>query len=109
MARKKRPNITNIVPTSITPATSVQRYMQEVERRRLAVLQQISQLPIAVLIWGPAVSAGSPVSTARQLLRDELLQKNHLARFSEDLYDPNLPFSLIAQQVSHVQSHDIVF
>lgn len=96
---------TNII---LPLSTQALEYMQEVERRRLDILAKMSRLPVATLIWGPAPSTGSIIAQTRILLRDTLIQKGHLARFSEDLYDPNLQRSLLAQQIAQVESHDIV-
>jgi hypothetical protein len=85
------------------------RYLVEVNRRRTAVLQAVTKLPIAVLIWGPAPTAGTPASDARSRLKDELIKNGHLAQFSEELVEPGLPFSLELQQLSHVEAYDIVF
>lgn len=86
-----------------------QEYLKEVENRRLEVLSRMSRLPVAALIWGPTPSARTPISDTRLLLRETLIQRGHLARFSEELYDPNLERSLIAQQIAQVEAFDIVF
>lgn len=80
-----------------------------VERKRLQVLKRIQGLPIAALIWGPAPEAGTPLSEARSMLRDELVSDGHLARFSEELLDLDSSHSVLAQQVAQAESHDIVF
>ena len=85
------------------------RYRQEVDRRRTAVLGAVRSLPIAVLIWGPAPSATSTAANIRSELKDELLRAGHLAHFSEELVDTALPYSLELQQLSHVEAYDIVF
>jgi hypothetical protein len=91
----------------LTP--EAERYRHEVDRRRAAVLQAVSNLPIAVLIWGPAPTAGTPAASARNHLKEELLRTGHLAHFSEELVDPASPFSLELQQLSHVEAYDIIF
>jgi hypothetical protein len=80
-----------------------------VERKRLQVLEVIRSLPIAALIWGPAPDSASVQAQARRLLRDELLKDGHLARFSEELFDPTSPYSVLIQEVAQAESHDIVF
>jgi hypothetical protein len=91
----------------LTPAAK--RYQEEVERRRLAALEAVDDLPIAVLIWGPSPTAPTPLSDTRVKLRDELIRNGHLAQFSEDLIDPLSHHGLQVQQLSHLESHDIVF
>jgi len=86
-----------------------ERYLVEVEQRRLAVLSAVSRLPIGVLIWGPAPTGDSRVAQARRLLRDEMIRRGHLAQFSEDLLLKDSTYSVQLQQLSHVEAADIVF
>jgi len=85
------------------------RFEDEVERRRLESVARIKEVPISVLIWGPSPTAHSPLSETRFKLREALQSRGHLARFSEELYDPNMELSMLAQQVTHVEAFDIVF
>jgi hypothetical protein len=84
-------------------------FEDDVERRRLDALARMDSLPVAVLIWGPAPRAGTPVALTRTKLRDTLATDGHLARFSEDLFDPTSKHSLLAQQVAQAEAYDIVF
>jgi hypothetical protein len=61
------------------------------------------------LIWGPAPAAATPAGSTRLQLRDALIDDGHLAQFSEDLIDPSSNRSIQLQQLTHVQSHDVVF
>jgi hypothetical protein len=79
-----------------------------INKRRLEALARIGNVPIAVLIWGPAPSSGTPVALTRVRLREELAARGHHARFSEDLFDPNSQFSVLAQQVAQAEAFDIV-
>jgi hypothetical protein len=85
------------------------RFEDEVEQRRVEALERIDRIPIAVLIWGPAPQVGTPVAEARQLLRDTLCSDGHLARFSEELFDPGNHHSILAQQVAQAEAYDIIF
>lgn len=82
-------------------------FANHIEQLRQQSLQRIQSIPIAVLIWGPVPT--STEGTVRLQLRDELQTRGHLANFSEDLIDPRSPHSVMAQQATHVESHDIVF
>ena len=93
--------------TPLSP--EAERYREAVDHRRAAVLQQVRKLPIAVLIWGPAPTAGTTAASVRSQLREELVRNGHLAQFSEELVDPGSPFGLQIQQLSHVEAYDIVF
>lgn len=81
----------------------------EVERLRCDALARIDRIPIAALIWGPAQNGKTATSDVRSRLRDVLLKHGHLARFSEELLDPNSRRSNFAQQVAQAEAHDIVF
>lgn len=85
------------------------RFEEDVERRRLEALLRIQRLPIAGLIWGPNPTSGTPTAQARQLLRDTLRTNGHLARFSEELIDPNSSLSILTQQVAQAEAYDIIF
>lgn len=84
-------------------------FAEHIEQRRREALAQIDSIPIAALIWGPAPTAGTPISDARVRLRDELSARGHLARFSEELVDPALPYSIFSQQLAQAKAFDIVF
>jgi hypothetical protein len=49
------------------------------------------------------------MANVRTTLRDTLVNLGHHVRFSEDLIDPDLSLSILAQQVTHVEAFDIVF
>lgn len=85
------------------------QFEELIEQRRQEALAQIGKVPIAALIWGPAPTAATPVSNTRVLLRDTLNSQGHHARFSEDLFDPALPYSNFAQQLAQAKAFDIVF
>jgi hypothetical protein len=82
-------------------------FAAQVEMLRQQSLQRIESIPIAALIWGPA--ATSPDGAVRRQLKEELEKRGHLANYSEDLIDLSSSHSVMAQQVAHAESHDIVF
>ena len=84
-------------------------FADEIERKRLEAVQRIQSIPIAVLIWGPDPSSGTPIAQVRSTLKKVLNNNGHHARFSEELIDPNLPLSILAQQITHAEAFDIVF
>ena len=85
------------------------RFEEYVEQRRLEALARIDRIPVAALIWGPAPNSVNPVANARFKLREELISRGHLARFSEELIDPKLKRSVLAQQIAQAEAYDIVF
>lgn len=97
----------SLIVSPLSP--EAQNYLHEVEKRRVETLTRISKIPIASLIWGPSPTDRSLVSKTRMQLREKLITLGHLVHFSEELMDRSLPFSIQAQQVSHAESHDIVF
>jgi hypothetical protein len=84
-------------------------FAETVEQRRLEAVERIRRVPVSALIWGTAPDASTPIGTARRNLRDALLADGHLAQFSEDLFDPGCGLSILAQQVTQAEAHDIVF
>lgn len=86
-----------------------ERYKRQVDLKRLAILQEVERLPIAVLIWGPSPDTDTPAAHARVCLRDSLIDNGHLAQFSEELIDPSSPHGIQIQQLSHLEAHDVVF
>lgn len=81
----------------------------EVERLRRAALARIDEIPVAVLVWGPSPTGGSPTAATRLKLKQELQNRGHLARFSEELFDSTSIRSNLAQQIAQAEAHDIVF
>lgn len=84
-------------------------FAELVEQQRLEALARIGSVRISALLWGPDPKSGTSVSDTRVLLRETLEGDGHLVHYSEDLYDAASPFSLLAQQVAHVEAHDITF
>ena len=84
-------------------------FEDEIEQRRLAAVQRIQTLPVAVLIWGPDPVSGTPIADVRSSLKQELVARGHHARFSDELIDSSLSLSISAQQVTHAEAFDIVF
>lgn len=84
-------------------------FAEAVERQRQEALLRIGAVPVSVLIWGPNPAAKSDVGETRKELRRALESDGHLVRYSEELYNPSSPFSLLAQQVADVEAHDITF
>ncbi len=85
------------------------QFVDQVDREIDDVLARIRKTPVAVLIWGPNPTAADPIAGTRIALRDTLMKEGHVARFSEDLIKTGTGFSTLAQQVAHVEAHDIVF
>lgn len=84
-------------------------FREMVEQKRKATLDRIRAVRIAALIWGPAPTSSTPVAQARVELRRALEADGHLVHYSEDLYDPALSHSMLAQQLADVEAHDIIF
>jgi hypothetical protein len=84
-------------------------FAEAVERQRQEALSRIGAVPISVLIWGPNPAATTHVGATRRELRRALEGDGHLVRYSEELYNPASPYSLLAQQVADVEAHDITF
>jgi hypothetical protein len=89
--------------------TSLDQFRRDVNSKRIEALQRISQVPIAVLVWGPSLSAVDPIAVARTMLRDRLIELGHLAEFSEDLCDPGSQISIFAQQIAQAEVYDVIF
>lgn len=84
-------------------------FKDQVERKRIMALENISNVPISTLIWGPSPSSTSCTANIRKLLKDELTQKGHYAKYSEELFDPTSAHSNFAQQVAQAEAFDIIF
>lgn len=85
------------------------RFKDQVNQRRLEALTKISATPIAALVWGPNPSTTSKTARCRKKLKEELGNHQVYACYSEELFDPSLKFSNLAQQVAQVDAFDIVF
>lgn len=83
-------------------------FKEQVNQRRLAALNKISSVPISALIWGPDPKGDTKVSECRRKLKEELSKFNVYACFSEELFDPTIEYSNLAQQVAQVEAFDIV-
>ena len=90
-------------------ATDLAVFRKQIAQKRIEVLERISKVPVAALVWGPTPTSADPVAQARLSLRDALRSNGHLAEFSEDLYDSSLPQSNLVQQVAQAEVFDIVF
>ena len=88
---------------------NVMSFADQVEQKRLEALDRMRRVPVAALIWGACPSTHNILGQARLALKDTLLREGHLARFSEDLLDPECDHSILAQQVAQAEAHDIIF
>lgn len=71
------------VPVPLSPRA--QEYFNRVFKPQYERLQQaVQQTPLAILVWGPGVSAGD-LYQKRVQIRDELRRRGHAAFFSEEL------------------------
>jgi hypothetical protein len=108
MPGSKLPSIIKTKPSSSrlsSEASRLEKVLRAEVRKRLAEARKV---PVAVLLWGPGLTSGSPMFTARKELRDELRRDGHAAFFSEELCDASLPDSIRLQQLAQAQEVDLV-
>ncbi len=83
-------------------------FLDEVDRRRREAMERIRRVPVAALIWGPSVTAGTVQASTRVALHDALIGDGHLASYSEELIDPHCGLSIVAQQCAQAEAYDVV-
>lgn len=71
-------------------------------------LEQISRIPVSVLIWGPSPDSQSIIGKIRKELRQLLREKGNLAMFSEEICDPNIGLSIRVQQLVQAEQYDLI-
>jgi hypothetical protein len=92
-----------------TPLSAeAQRFLERIRPRIETGFAALEKTPVAVLVWGPGVESDHPLAPMRAQLRTVLRERGHLAMFSEELCDPNLPHSLRVQQLVQAQNFDLV-
>lgn len=84
-------------------------FRKAIEAKRLLFLENIRKVPIAALVWGPNPTSADPMAKVRVDLKEKLVNCGHYAQFSEELYDPSLRESNLAQQVAQAEAFDIIF
>lgn len=84
-------------------------FKRDVEKRRLAALDRMLQVPVSALVWGPSPLSSDPLAAVRLDLRDTLRRQGFLAEFSEDLYDASISLSNFAQQLAQAEAFDVIF
>ncbi len=71
-------------------------------------LQEVNRVPVSVLLWGPGIKSSSPLAHLRTNIRSKLREKGHACFLSEEIQDPNSPFSVRTQEVVQAQEFDLV-
>ena len=84
-------------------------FKEQVERKRIQALENISNVPVSTLIWGPNPTSLTVTANIRKSLKEELSNKGHYAKYSEELFDPLSHHSNFAQQVAQAEAFDIIF
>jgi hypothetical protein len=66
------------------------------------------KIAVAVLIWGPSPADASPISNLRKELKAKLMERGHLAVFSEQIVSRKNGLSIKTQQRMHAQYFDLI-
>lgn len=87
---------------------SIENFIAQVRQRQQQALSRIARVPIAALIWGPNPGLNTPVANCRKIVKETLSNDGVYACYSEDLFDPTLSYSNVAQQVAQAEAFDLV-
>lgn len=89
-------------------SNEAQRLFERLKPKIKTEIDSLSNIPVAVLLWGPGVnSIDSGLGQLRSDLRSLLRQNGHLALFSEELIVDNKA-SVRLQQLIHAQQFDLI-
>ena len=97
-----------MVTTGITLSNEAQELFEQISPKIEKEVNDIMKIAVAVLVWGPAPSAGTPYSEIRVEVKDKLIRDGHLAKFSEDLYDTSIDIPPRAQQVAQAKYFEVI-
>jgi hypothetical protein len=92
------------IPLSQEASDLLSRLLPRIRQR----LVEVNRVPVSVLLWGPGIASSSPLAVVRADLRKSLRENGHAALYSEELHDPNLPYSLRLQQLAQAQEFDLI-
>lgn len=71
-------------------------------------LDEVREISLSVLVWGPGPTSASPVAQKRKEIRDELIDLGHNAMFSEDLPDFSGHFSAKAKEFAQARAAHLI-
>jgi hypothetical protein len=93
-----------------TPAA--QQELSRFEARYEARLKDLDLLPLTILVWGPGLKSDDLVAHKREQVRQELLDRGHVALFTEDIAglpaEPGKNPSLRTREFAQAQSSHMV-
>ena len=89
-------------------SAEAQAFLAQIAPKIQAGLEAISQVPVSVLVWGPGIESLHPLAPVRAEVRAALREAGHLAMYSEELVDPNLPHSVRVQQFVQARAFDLI-
>lgn len=92
------------IPLSQEAQRLAEVLMPKIQQR----LRDVERVPVSVLVWGPAPASTNPIAAVRVDLRAALREQGHLALFSEELCDPESPYSVRTQQLAQASEFDLV-
>lgn len=71
-------------------------------------LENVANIPVGVLIWGPGPDSLDELAKVRLELRSELREAGHLAMFSEELVEDPALGSVRVQQYVQAKEFDVI-
>ncbi len=82
--------------------------LQRIVPRIQARLEEVSRVPVSILIWGPGAQSTHPLVAVRTNLRHRLRENGHAAVFSEELCKSDSNHSIRMQQLAQAQEFDLI-
>lgn len=95
-------------PPDITLSPEAASLLSRITPKIHQALNDVSKVPVSVLLWGPGIDSQHPIYPVRAALRTELRKNGHAAFFSEELWDPTSSHSIRIQQLAQAQNFDVV-
>jgi hypothetical protein len=89
-------------------SSDAERLLERLRPRIRSHLDDVEKVAVSVLLWGPGLNDNSALGTLRRELRTKLRQQGHAAAYSEELCDPQSPYSIRLQQLAQAQEFDLI-
>ena len=87
---------------------SAQRERERFEAATSALLEEVQNISLSVLVWGPSPQSDSPVARKRVEIRDMLISVGHNAMFSEDLSTQSSDYSEKTKEFAQARAAHLV-